>query len=259
MKAADDSSPEQKPFLDHLEDFRVMAIRCAIALCAGMVIAVPLIPRILAALKKPLYNIVDDPERFLQTIEVAGGFTAVMQMAFWCGLLFSSPFLVFFVGAFVFPALTRREQQTVLRGSGFAVGLFIFGVFLAYRFTLPFALSAMFAVNTWLGIQAQWTLTSYVTFTTQLLISFGLAFELPMVILLLGKLGIVTAAKLREWRSFAVVGILVVGAALTPPDIFSQLIMSVPLYLLYELCIWIIWAWERNRSPLDTRHPTLSA
>ena len=175
MKAADDSSPEQKPFLDHLEDFRVMAIRCAIALCAGMVIAVPLIPRILAALKKPLYNIVDDPERFLQTIEVAGGFTAVMQMAFWCGLLFSAPFLVFFAGAFVFPALTRREQQTVLRGSGFAVGLFVFGVFLAYRFTLPFALSAMFAVNTWLGIQAQWTLTSYVTFTTQLLIAFGLA------------------------------------------------------------------------------------
>jgi sec-independent protein translocase protein TatC len=91
-------------------------------------------------------------------------------------------------------------------------------------------------------------LTSYVTFTTQLLIAFGLAFELPMVILLLGKLGIVTSAKLREWRSFAVVGILVLGAALTPPDVFSQLIMSVPLYLLYEMCVWIIWAWEKREE-----------
>lgn len=252
MTAADDPSPEQKPFLDHLEDFRRMVIQCAAVLCLAMLVAVPLIPRMLATLKRPLQNIVADPDRFLQTIDVAGGFTAVMQMAFWCGLLFSSPFLVFFIGAFVFPALTRREQQAVLRGSGFAVGLFVFGVFLAYRFTLPFALSAMFAVNTWLGIQAQWTLTSYVTFTTQLLIAFGLAFELPMVILLLGKLGIVTSAKLREWRSFAIVGILVIGAALTPPDIFSQLIMSVPLYLLYELCVWIIWAWEKKH--LNTEH-----
>ena len=104
----------------------------------------------------------------------------------------------------------------------------------------------VFAVNTWLGIHAQWTLTSYVTFTTQLLIAFGLSFELPMILLVLGKLGIVTSAKLREWRSFAIVGILIIGAALTPPDVCSQLIMSVPLYVLYESCIWIIWAWEKK-------------
>lgn len=248
MKAADDPTPEQKPFLSHLEDFRLMIIRSAIALALGMIVAVPLVPTILRLLKDPLKTVTDTPDYALRSLGVADAFTSIMQMSFWAGLLFSSPFIVLFIGAFVMPALTRREQSLVYRSSGFAVALFIFGVWLGYTFTLPFALQAMYAMNTWIGVQPEWTLASYVSFSSQLLIAFGLAFELPMVLLALGRLGFVKAAQLRAGRRFAVVGILVLGAALTPPDIFSQLIMSVPLYLLYELCIWIIRAWERGTT-----------
>ncbi|HEY8240836.1 MAG TPA: twin-arginine translocase subunit TatC, partial [Kiritimatiellia bacterium] len=142
MKAADDPAPEQKPFLGHLEDFRLMVIRSAAALAVGMGIAIPLIPSILKLLTAPLKGVSKNPDFALRSIGVVDGFTAVMQMAFWTGLLFSIPFIVLFAGAFVLPALTRREQGLVYRASGFAVALFVFGVWLGYTFTLPFALQA---------------------------------------------------------------------------------------------------------------------
>jgi sec-independent protein translocase protein TatC len=253
MKAADDPSAELKPFLDHLEDLRRMIIRCAGALVAGMLVAAPLIPRLLGLLKTPLRIITDDPGHFLQTMQVTAGFSSAMAMAFWGGLLLSLPLQIVFIGAFVLPALTRKEQRLLLGVSGFAAGLFVFGVWLGYRFTLPFALKAMFQVNEWLGIRAQWTLNSYVTFTLQLLIAFGIAFELPVVILILGRLGLVTSRFLREHRRHAIIVILIIGAVLTPPDVVSQLIMSVPLYLLFELCVWVIWAWEKKRSLVPAR------
>jgi sec-independent protein translocase protein TatC len=246
MKAADDESSELKPFLEHLEDFRRMIIRCAAALAAGTLVAIPLVPGILGLLKAPLARVTEQPDRFLQTMEVTGAFSATMKMALWCGLLLSAPFLLLFIGAFVLPALTRREQRLALRAGLFAVALFAFGVALAYHFTLPFALKAMFGVNTWLGIQANWTLTSYVSFASQLLIAFGLAFEMPVALLVLGRLGILSAAQLSGKRRHAILAILVIGAVLTPPDVVSQMIMSVPLYLLFELCIWIIRFWEKD-------------
>jgi sec-independent protein translocase protein TatC len=253
MKAADDPSAELKPFLDHLEDLRLLIIRCGASLVGGMVVAIPLIPWMFGLLKEPLRLITDSPENFLQTMEVTGAFTATMTMAFWGGLLFSAPLLILFIGAFILPALTRKEQKLLLGCSGFAVALFAFGVWLGYRFTMPFALQAMFSVNQWLGIKAQWTLTSYVAFTTQLLIAFGLSFELPIVLLILGRLGMISSRFLQNHRRHAIIVILIIGAVLTPPDVVSQCIMSIPLYILFEICVWIIWAWEKQKNLVPAR------
>ena len=253
MKAADDPSAELKPFLEHLEDLRQTIIRCAAALVVGMCVAAPLIPRMLGILKAPLKQITNDPDHFLQTMQVTAAFSSAMSMAFWGGVLISLPFHILFIGAFIVPALTRKEQRLIFGVSGFAAVLFVFGVWLGYRFTLPFALQAMFQVNEWLGSNAQWTLNSYVTFTLQLLIAFGLAFELPIVILIAGRLGLVSSKFLREYRRHAIIVILIIGAILTPPDVISQTIMSVPLYILYEVCIWVIWLWERKRKLVPER------
>jgi sec-independent protein translocase protein TatC len=173
-----------------------------------------------AFLRAPLKGLVENPDAFLWSMDVAGAFTSTMRMAMWSGLVLAAPFLLLIIGAYLMPALTATERQAV-RGVGvLSVLLFAFGVWLGYRFTLPFALSAMFTLHDWLGVQAQWTLTSYVTFTTQTLVAFGLAFEIPVVLLILGRLGIVTSAWLRQYRRHAVVAALVVGAVLTPPDIF---------------------------------------
>ena len=246
MKAADDPVPEMKSFLEHLEDLRNTLLRSLLALGIGISVVIPFIPAILDLLKAPLVGMVPDPDRFLRSLEVAGAFTVAMRIAFWSGLLLSMPFILIFVGGFVFPALTRKEQRVIRKACALAVILFAFGVLLGYYFTLPFALRAMFVLNEWLGIAAEWTLSSYVAFTTQLLIAFGLSFELPVVLLVLGRLGIITAAQLRSGRRVAIIVILIIGAILTPPDVVSQLIMSIPLLILYEVCVWMVWGWERK-------------
>jgi sec-independent protein translocase protein TatC len=237
-----------KPFLAHLEDLRVTILRCVVALAVGVSIAIPLMPRALTWLKAPLRSVTDNPDQFLRSLEVSGAFTVSMNMALWMGLLFSSPFLLLFLGAFIFPGLTGSERKAVLHASGFAVALFTLGVLFGYQFTLPAALKMMFGMHTWLGIRPEWTVTSYVTFALQLLIGFGLVFEMPTILLALGKLGIVSSLQLRSMRRHAVVVILIVAAALTPPDVFSQVLMALPLVGLYELCIWMVWMDERRKA-----------
>ncbi len=239
---------DRKPFLAHLEDLRRVLLRAALALATGMAVALAFTPQILALLKAPLAGCVPDPGAFLRSIEVAGAFTATLRIAFWSGLVMAAPALVLVVGYYLLPALTESERRALGGVGVVSVVLFALGVWMGYRYTLPFALQAMFALHGWLGIAAEWTLTSYVTFTTQLLVAFGLAFELPVVLLILGRLGLVGAAGLRAYRRHAIVGILILAAVLTPPDIFSQLLMALPLLLLYEACIWIIWGWERAKG-----------
>ena len=236
-----------KPFLAHLEDLRKTLIQCVMALTVGMVIAFPLAPRIFAVLKIPLKGVTNNPDFFLRSLEVSGAFMVTLRIAFWAGLLMSAPLIVIFIGRFIFPGLTRREREVVLQKSGVSVVLFVLGAMLGYWITLPVALKVLFGMNEWLGVRAEWTVTSYVAFTTQLLIGFGLVFELPVVVLILGRLGLLSAAQLRAKRRLAIVIALVLGAVLTPgPDVFSQLMMAIPLILLNELCIWVLFYTEKK-------------
>ncbi len=242
--AADDT----KPFLEHLEELRQMVIRCGIALAAGTGLALPFAPHLFRWLRRPLDQAVDRPDLFLQSIEVTGAFTVAMRIAVWGGLLLSAPFLVFFIGQFIFPGLTAKEQTAVRRAGGFSVALFIVGVALGYYGTLPVALNMMFQLHDWLGIQPVPQVNSYVAFTVHLLLAFGIAFQMPVILVILGKLGLLTSTQLRERRRYVIVILLVVAMVLTPPDIFTQLIMALPLVALYEGCIWIVYLTERQRA-----------
>ena len=237
-----------KPFLDHLEDLRGTLIRSFAAVAAGMIIAFPLAPRILGVLKHPLRAVTNDPDHMLQSMEVSGAFVAAMRMAFWTGLLFSMPLIVFFVGSFILPALKPGEKQLAARAGLLGIVLFAGGVLLGYFYTLPFALSAMFVFNDWLGVVPLWTVSSYVVFSTQLLIAFGLAFEIPLVLLILGRLGIISGEWLRKHRRHAVIVALTIACVLTPPDVVSQIMMTIPLMLMYEGCIWLVLAWDRRTA-----------
>jgi len=239
----------EKPFLDHLEDLRRTLICMAGALVLGMAAAIPLAPRVLHFLKAPLRRAVSDPDRFLRAMEVSGGFAAAMNIIFWTGLLISSPALVFFAARFVFPGLKRRERRAARRSFLFATALFAAGVAMCYRITLPAAIQIMLGVSEWMGIPVEFvTVSSYVRFALQLLIAFGLVFELPVALLVLGSVGLVNSAQLRRFRRHVIVALFIVAAVLTPPDVFSQLLMGVPLAALYEMCIWLLWWKERLRA-----------
>jgi len=252
MTAPDDdlSVRHSKPFVEHLEDLRSVVLWSAGALLAGMLVAIPLAPRVVKLLKLPLAKAHANPDEFLKVFTVSGGFGMAMKIIFWTGLLFSLPVIVFQIGRFIFPGLTRRERRTVLCVSGFAGFLFIGGVVLGYFFAVPTALVCMFQINDWMGIECTFVeLTNYITFVLQLLVCFGAAFELPVIILALGGLGLVSHAWLRDKRRHAIVVLLFLAMVLTPStDVITMLIMAVPMIVLYEFCIWAVLFMERKKK-----------
>jgi len=238
-----------KPFVEHLDDLRKMLFATFGLLVAGLLAAIPFAPYVIALSKVPMAKAGKDPEEFLQIIQVAGGFVLAMKIIFWTGLLFSAPFILICVARFVFPGLKQKEKRWVGVGLWSTVFLFIAGVVTCYKVTLPVAISMMFSVNDWLGVNVPWVeLGDYVSFVLKLLIAFGGAFELPIVILTLGSMGIVSSAMLREYRKHAIVSILIIAMVLTPPDVFTQVLMGLPMILLYEICIWAIYLKERRES-----------
>ena len=151
----------------------------------------------------------------------------------------------------MFPGLKAIEKKVIVRSSGFVVILFAAGVSLGYFVTLPIALKMLMWWNDYMEATPLWTLPKYITFCTQIIMAFGLVFQMPVIILILGKMGLVTAQQLREKRRHVIVLLLVLAMLLTPPDVFTQLIMAGPLVILYELCIWMLRALERKKAKLE--------
>jgi len=239
---------QPKPFLQHLEELRWTILWSLSVLIIAMLICLPLAPVIFRWLCAPLSKITAHPEMFLRSLEITGAFSIALQLIIWGGLILSAPVILFLIGGFVFPGLTARERKMVRAAGVFAFFLFILGVGLGYFITLPIALKIFFSLHGWLGIQAEWTAPSYVAFCMQLLLLFGLAFELPVVLVGLGYFQVISASFLRSNRRYAIVVILILAAALTPgPDVFSQVIMAIPMIILYELCVWVVWLFEKHR------------
>lgn len=249
MNAPDATAPDRsgaKPFLDHLEDLRWTILRCLGALAVGMLVCLPLAPSLFAMLRAPLRMVTDEPDRFLRSLEIGGAFSISLKLAGWGGLLLSSPLQVLFIGRFIFPGLYEHEKRVVWRAAGVGALLFALGVALGYTYALPVALKMMWNVHTWMGVRPEWTVTNYLAFALPFLIGFGLIFELPVLLTALGCLGVLTSGQLRANRRYAIVAALVLGAVLTPPDVFSQVLMAGPLILLYEVSIGLVHAAERR-------------
>lgn len=257
--AANSEEGEVKPFLEHLEDLRKMLLYGMGSLAIGVAVAFPLIPRILDLLKQPLKAITEHPEHLLRSgNNVASGFTAAMQVGIWSGVVIASPAIFYFIARFVAPALSKRERQVIQQTLALGFFLFLFGVWLGWKMAMPVALKTMAWFNDWMGVETWWTLGDYVSFTTIMLVAFGLVFEVPVIILIMGRLGLVGSAWLRKYRRHAIVIGLVLAAAITPsPDVASQLIVAVPLLVLYEVCIWIIFATEKRKAA-EANKPTVA-
>jgi sec-independent protein translocase protein TatC len=248
MNSPDDATDRpSKPFVEHLGDLRRALLWSLAALTVGIGAAIPLNPLILRLLKAPLAAAGKNPDQFLIVLGVGGGFSTAIRLSTWGGILLSLPLVLWAVAWFVFPGLTRRERDAVLRALGAGCLLFAGGVAFGC-YTLPVALKLMFVVNDWLGIACNFVeLDNYVGFVLKLLLAFGLSFEFPVVLVALGGLEIVTSRQLREKRRHVIVIIFIVAMVLTPPDPLSQILMAIPMTVLYELSIWVVRAQERRR------------
>ena len=240
----DERNDPPRPLLEHLLALRDMLVFAAVSWACGVVVAGVFAPQILELLKAPAAELKD----LLQVVGMTAPFDVWMSIAAWGGTVLSFPLVSFAVLRFVFPALTNREKLVILCGISFGTALFLAGAVLAYGKTLPLVVVAFRQIGRWMGIEQQIiTIDTYIPIVLKLIVAFGLVFQMPLIIFVLGCFGMVTSQALREKRRIAIVVAFVLSMFLTPPDPMSQVVMAVPLCLLYEISIWAVWLREKGR------------
>jgi len=311
----DDGGGPVKTFLEHLEDFRWLLVKCSVAVGLGMLICLFAANYVIAIIKWPLTRApmsfpgtnqiatvsfgtnhlgnfqlsaeqstalnlgtnrfvavvvepltlgtnqvlgwrVDDNPRAIEDVQKmnielvnlspAGGFFVAFQAGIYGGLVLASPFLMYFIASFVFPALRMRERKYIYRAIFIGGGLFLAGVSFCYFILMPVALAASQMYSSWLGFGAtQWRAEDYISFVCRFMLGMGLGFEMPVVILTLVKIGVLNYQILSQARRYMIVINLTLGALLTTPEVLTQVMMFIPLQGLFELSVWIAWYWEQ--------------
>ena len=250
FKFREGDDPEAvKPFLDHLEDLRWVIVKMAISLGIAMVLAFCFRVQLAQIMQRPLHALDPNFLKSLAAFGVADSMTISLQLAFYAGIVLAFPFLIYFAGTFVLPALTPQEKKAMLPAVLIGFGLFLGGVVFSYFFVLPPTLRFFFHDAMAMQWTPTWNVREYFSFVTQCCVGFGIAFELPVVVLVLVRLGVVSTALLRRTRAYAFLLIFCAAVFLAPtPDIVSMLIMGTPMYVLYEICIFAAGFIERRRA-----------
>jgi sec-independent protein translocase protein TatC len=181
----------------------------------------------------------------LHNLSPAEAFMTAFHVAMYAAVVLSSPFWLYFLGGFIVPAFRRKEREAIGQWLFWGVILAATGVLLTYFVLLPVALRASIKYSELLGFSASdWQADEYIGFVCKFIFGMGIGFQFPLVVLLLVKMGLVTHRQLGKYRRHVVVVCLILGALLTTPEVITQVAMAMPLYLLYEICIWIAWYWD---------------
>ena len=236
-------------FLDHLEELRWRIIYAAGALAVGIGVGFFLVVRfdVVERLIRPIKPYLPNGE--LVVTHGASPITIVMQLAFALGIAFALPVILYQIWAFLSPALHAHERRLVITVIGVSTLLFAFGAALAYYFAVPatFALSAQLLRG---SLTPMYEASAYFGFLTSMVLTFGLAFEVPLGLVALTWLRILSPAALARTRRYAVVVIFAVASIITPGDaLTANLVLAVPLYVLYEGAILASWIIDRRRTP----------
>ncbi len=197
------------------------------------------------ALAHPARNLV-----VLKNYSPIEGVMVALKLSIYGGLVLTAPLVILFIGQFVLPALKVNEKRVLYKAVGVGVGLFLLGVAFCYCLVSVFALGATVQFSKWLGFTAdEWRADAYIGFMSKFMLGMGLAFELPVVLLTLVRIGILDYTQLKRFRSYAVVLNLVISAFVTPSgDPFTMLILAIPLHVLYEISVFIAGRWERKQA-----------
>jgi sec-independent protein translocase protein TatC len=188
----------------------------------------------------------------LHNLGPAEAFFVAFHVAMYGAVIFSSPFWLFFIGQFMLPALHLRERKIMFTWLGWATALFAAGVSLTYFVLLPVSLRASVQYSDLMGFSASdWRADEYINFVTKFLLGMGIGFQFPVIILVLVKMGLITHTTLAKYRRHVCVLSFILGAILTTPEVITQVAMAVPLYLLYEISIWIAWYWDWKKKKAE--------
>jgi sec-independent protein translocase protein TatC len=241
-------SETSKPFLEHLEDLRWTVVKMAIVLVGAMIVCFACRSVLVRVMQSPLRD-VDPQVGALKALGITDSLVISFHLAFYAGIVISFPLLLYFVAEFVLPALTAVEKRFLFPAIGGSFALFLFGVMIGYWWLLPKTILFFFRDTQSLGWTPTWTVQQYYSFVTKFILGFGLAFELPVVVLALVYFRLITYKFMARTRPYAVVLIFVLAAIIAPtPDLLTLIAMALPMSLLYESCIWIAWVMERRKA-----------
>ncbi|MBI2091629.1 MAG: twin-arginine translocase subunit TatC [Deltaproteobacteria bacterium] len=233
---------EEKKFIEHLDDLRSCLIRGSLGLIAGIAISFVFISPLFKILSAPYFNFLAsqgiDSSSVLKSLGPADALSVTFKMALLFGFGLSSPWIAYQTWRFIGPALYKHEKKHVIIFCSSAAACFLLGVAFAYFLILPTVLSFFYRYSVSVGITPEWAITNYYSFVSAFLAGFGIVFEMPVAAVILAWLGLVTPQMLVKYRRHAIVAIFIVAAIFTPsPDAASQLMMAIPMVLLYEISI----------------------
>jgi sec-independent protein translocase protein TatC len=251
------SPPEPEPLAEatlitHLLELRTRLLRATLAVCIAFVPLVFFSDELFTLVARPLMDKLPEGTSLIATSVVAP-FMAPLKLAIIAAVFVAMPWVLYQVWAFVAPGLYRHERRFALPLFLSSVVLFYVGVAFAYFIVFPL-MFAFLATTAPVGVKMMTDISSYLDFVLLLFFAFGIAFEVPVAVVLLAATGMVKVESLKRHRGYVLLGIFVVAAILTPPDALSQSFMAVPMYILYEVGIVLAQYLIRQRAVDKARH-----
>jgi sec-independent protein translocase protein TatC len=258
------------PLLDHLGELRNRLVTSLAAVVIGAIVCFFFASPIFLFLVQPFQAAMaaEQAEHGLQTRETVelintgafGFFSVKMQIALFGGIILAFPVIAWQAYAFIAPGLYRKERAAAAPFMIAAPLMFALGAAFVFYWAMPWALRFALDQQVTSGpVQVTYLpkVEEYMGLVTTLVLAFGLMFQLPVVLSLLGRVGIVSTSLLRKGRRYAIVGIAAFSALVTPNDVISMFVMAVPVYLLYEISIWIVAAMEKARAREEAAAPVV--
>ena len=228
-----DSVAREQSFLSHLVELRARLLRAVLAVLGVFVCLIPFANRLYALLAAPLLEKLPQGTKMV-AIDVASPFFVPVKLAFFAALMLAMPVVLYQVWAFVAPGLYRHEQKLARPLLVSATVLFYAGCAFAYFLVLPVVFGFLTGVAP-AGVDTSTDIGRYLEFVLVIVLAFGFSVEVPVAVVILVALGWVTVPQLKAARSYVIVAAFIVAAAITPPDVISQLMLAIPMCLLYEL------------------------
>ncbi|MEW6562865.1 MAG: twin-arginine translocase subunit TatC [Pseudomonadota bacterium] len=234
-------------FITHLIDLRTSLLRSVVAVLLVFVCLFPWAADIYAVLAHPLLSKLPKGGQMIAT-DVTTPFFVPLKVALMAAFLIALPYVVYQLWRFVAPGLYAHERKLILPLVVASVCLFFCGMAFAYFAVFPVVFGFITA-SAPQGVAVMTDIDKYLSFVLSMFVAFGVTFQVPVAVVLMVRMGVVTTAKLKEIRSYVIVGAFVVGAIFTPPDVVSQLMLAIPLWLLYEAGILVAsWGGQAPES-----------
>jgi len=237
---------EKQPFLGHLEELRSRLIVCAIAVGAGFGISYIFSKRLFSLLILPLTRVLPTESRLIFT-SLPEMFITYIKISLVAGIILAIPIIFYELWMFLAPALYQNEKRYLVPFVVFSSILFVVGALFGYLVVFPYGFKFFISFATE-DIQALPSVKQYFSFSIRLLLAFGLVFEMPIAALFLSKIGLITPDSMKKYRKVAILCSFILSAILTPPDVATQLMMALPVIILYEISIFLAKTMYRKKE-----------